>query len=145
MRRGYLKGLKGYRTAIFSLETVATVVPQLISDLFKSFFIEGPRGHPMPIGYDWGRLMEFQVNLGTVIVNQNFDYLDNIIIQFFKSYGCVVPPHKHHIQFPDEAITKFTLICNSFKGKEWDDIIDEFIDALYDFFSQGTMLNIPVQ
>jgi len=141
MRRELLKGIKGYRTANFSIETIAEVVPSLIADFFKTFMATNMQGNASPIGYDWGRLLEFQINLGTMIKTKQFDYLDNVVIQFLKSYSHVHSAYRFFIKFSDAAIEKFTKICNSFKGLDWDDIVDEFVDALYEFFSQGKMAN----
>ena len=66
-KRQFLQGMKGYRTNIHTIGTIAGVIPQFIADLFRTFFIEDTSGRPNYMGYDWGRLMEFQINLGNMI------------------------------------------------------------------------------
>lgn len=144
-KRQLLQGIKGYRTHIYSIDTISNVVPHLIADLFRTFFVSDNLGRPRWIGYDWGRLMEFQVNLGSVIASGNFDYLDNIILQFLHGYSCLVFPHKFNIKFSNDAKEKYSKICNRFKGLGWDDIIDEFIDSTFELFESGTIHNKQVE
>jgi len=144
-RRGLLIGLKAYKTAVYGMETIAAVFPNLIADLLKMFMAKNAMGNTTPIGYNWNQLMEFQINLGNAIAAAQFDYLDNIVIQFLQSYSYVLPPYQFFIEFPDEEIQEYTEICNGFKGKEWDDIVDDFVDATYEFFGSGKMFNTPLE
>lgn len=141
MKSFILKGIKAYRTPIFPIETIAKVVPHLLADYFKTFMAQNMQGTTSPIGYDWGRLLEFQNNLGMMIMSKKFDYLDNVVLQFLKSYSHVFSVYRFPIKFPDSSVEKFKKICDSFKEREWNDIVDEFIDAVELLFSSGKILN----
>lgn len=145
MKRGLLKGLKAYKTFVFPIETIAEVFPSIFADILKMFRLRTAIGQSMPIGYDWSKLMEFQINLGNCIANNQFNYLDNILLQFLKSYSYVIPPYQFFIKFSNEEEEKFVNTCNAFKGKKWDDIIDVFIDAVYDLFETGKMFNQSIE
>jgi hypothetical protein len=144
-KRQILQGMKGYKTNVHSIETIAGVIPQFIADLFRTFFVEDDAGRPNHIGYDWNRLMEFQINLGNMIKAGKFDYLDNVILQFLNGYGCFIYPFKHNVKFSNEEIGKFTDICNKFKDLTWDDIADPFLDATFDLFASSTILNQKIK
>lgn len=144
-KRQILQGMKGYRTATYSIDTIAEVMPQLIADLFRTFFITDDAGRPNFLGYDWGRLLEFQINLGNIITTAKFDYLDNVVLQFLNGFGCFIYPYKHTIKFPESEIIKYTDICNKFKGLTWDDVSDIFLDATYDLFASGSVVNQNVR
>lgn len=144
-KRQILQGIKGYRTISYPLETIASVVPQFIADLFRTFFIEDSAGRPNYIGYDWGRLMEFQINMGNMIKQGKFTYLDNVVLQFLNGYGCLVFPYKHNVKFAEQEVEKFTKLCNSFVNLTWDDIVDPFIDAIYDLFSTAKINNQAIK
>jgi len=136
-----LKGIKGYRTSGYSLEVISQVVPHLIGDLFRTFHITNKKGSPSHIGYDWGRLMEFQINLGSMIISKKFDYLDNVTLQFLNGFSTLEYPHRVFVKYPQKEIDKFIKICNKFKGLEWDDIVDEFVDSIYNLFASGKIIN----
>ena len=141
MKRQLLKGLRGYQTPTFSIELIAELVPNLIAEVLKMYTARNAMDQITPIGYDWNKMLEFQINLGTMIATKQFDYLDNVMIQFLKSYSYVLPPYRFFIKFPDEELIKYEEICNEFKGKEWNEIVDEFVDATIDLFESGKMFN----
>jgi hypothetical protein len=144
MKKELFSGLKLYKTTNYSKEIIANAFPIVCANLFKMFMAKTPTGQAIPIGYDWGKLMEFKTNLGTIIAKENYDFLDNIIIQFLNSYSCICMPYRIFIKFPEEKLDEYTKICDNFKGKKWDDIIDTFIDATYDLFALGTMMEKPL-
>ena len=144
-KRQILQGIKGYRTISYPIEIIAQIIPQFIADLFRTFFIEDLAGKPNQIGYDWSRLLEFQINLGNMITTGKFDYLDNVVLQFLNGYFCFEYPFKHNIQFSEKEIEKYTEICNKFKGLMWDDIVDVFLDSTYDLFASGIMNNQKIR
>ncbi len=97
-------------------------------------------GNMQPVIHDWGKLVEFKINLSNSIYLNNYDLLDNIIIEFFTTYNykTFTPKGQYvmfHVDFPKESIDVFTNICNSFKGQEWDNILYLFLDSLYIFLS----------
>jgi len=145
MREGLLIGLKAYKTTVYSKKIIAGIFPKIFAEILKSFMTRNAMGDPAPIGYDWNKIMEFQINMGTIIDQEKFDYLDNVVLQFLKSYSFVIPPYRFFIELPEEEIIKYTTICDGFKGKSWDDIIDVFIDATYNLFKTGTMRDQPLE
>ena len=139
-----LQGLKGYKTAVYPMQTIVDVFPHLIADYCKSFLVTRFDGHTDTIGYDWGRLLEFQINLGSMISSHKFEYLDNVVLQLFKSYSYIYTVYQFYIDFDSISVKRFVKTCDTFKNKEWDDVIDDFVDALHDLFSSGTFLNKKV-
>ena len=144
IQQAFIKSLKAFKFSVFGKEHIAKVFPELLANSCRSMAIIDIMGQPKEVIYDWGKLVEYKINLSNAIYNDNYDLLDNIIIEFFKSYNyqIVVPDGRliiFHIDFPDEAIEKFTNICNAFKGKQWDDIIDSFLDSFYEFVCTATV------
>lgn len=136
--------LKAFKFSVMGRKSVAGAFPTLIANCCKSMKIINIYGQYQAIHYDWNKLLIFEMNLGTAIYNNNFDTLDNIIIEFFHCYHyqTVTPDGQFvmfEVDFPDEAIKKFETICNKFKGKEWDDILDKFIDAFFEFVNLATV------
>lgn len=135
-----LIGLKAYKTTTFPKEDIATLFPSLLADILRMFMAKSLNGRPLPIGYNWDKFMEFQTNLGIMIAQEKFDYLDNVVIQFLKSYQTCFNPYVITICILDDELRKYENICNEFKGKTWDEIIDDFIDATYNLFKTGKFL-----
>jgi len=144
VKKEILNSLKPFKTSSMGKAHVAEAFPSLLANVCRSMGVLDMYGITRPVIHDWGKLMEFKVNLSTAIYSNNFDTLDNIIIEFFKTYNYkIVTPLGQlvmfKVDFTDESEKKFELICNDFKGKEWDEILESFIDALYDFLSSATI------
>jgi hypothetical protein len=141
MTTNVLNNIKYYHTNRMALKDIANMVPTLISNSLRLFKATTLNGISYPIGYDGKNIIEFQINLGTSIATQNFNNIYEIMIRFLSSYSYMFAMYQYFIKFTKEDLNRYESICNSFKGKEWDDIVLEFSDATYDFFSKGTMSN----
>ena len=124
-------------TKICTLTTIVETVPIKIAYGIKALRFIDTSGTPFNININSIQLSVLQTKLGNAIINNDFDTLDDIIINFFKSYYCITQIGKLFIEFEKEKIDKFIEICNSFKGKQWDDIVITFFNELYIFIMSG--------
>jgi len=139
-----INSLKAFKFSTMGKEHVAKIFPELLANSCRSMAIVDIMGARKEVIYDWGKLVEYKINLSNAIYGNNYDMLDNIIIEFFKSYNykMITPDSRlilFHVDFPDGAISKFEETCNAFKGLLWDDIIDDFLDSFYEFVSTATV------
>jgi hypothetical protein len=144
IKQELINALKAFRFSTMGKEHVAKVFPELLANSCRSMAITDILGAKKEVIYDWGKLVEYKINFSNAIYSDAYDMLDNIVIEFYKSYNykIIVPPGRlvlFHVDFPDEAIEKFTNICNAFKGQLWDDILDNFLDSFYEFVSTATV------
>jgi len=140
----FIQSLKAFKFSTMGKEHVAKIFPELLANSCRSLSITDILGNKKEVIYNWGKLMEYKINLSNAIYNNNYDLLDNIIIDFYQSYNYKMVTPKGQlvmfkVDFSDEVIKKFTDICNAFKGKEWDDILNDFLDAFYDFITKATI------
>jgi len=145
MRKDLFKSLMVFRTPTYNIESIANGFPFSIANLLKSFMTKTFSDMQYPIRYDYNRLMEFKINLGIMIHKQDFSSLYSVFIQFLNSFNYFYAMYVFHIKFPETALVDFKKKCDSFKDKEWNDIISELVDAVYELFSQGTFANKPVE
>ena len=90
------------------------------------------------IFYSGASFLTLRNRLGYAMSNNHFDSLDEIIFNFFKqSLYCSIFGQTAYLSFTPEATSKFILVCDSFKGKVWDDIIDTFVDEFYNLMEAG--------
>jgi len=140
----FIKSLKAFTFSTMGKEHVAKIFPELLANSCRSLSITDIMGNKKEVIYNWGKLMEYKINLSNAIYSDNYDLLDNIIIEFYQSYNYKIVTPKgqlvmFQVEFPDEAIEKFTNICNNFKGKEWDNILSDFLDSFYEFITTATI------
>lgn len=136
-----LFSIKVYITINTPIECIASVVPTIIANSFKTCMAISLNNTPYPIGYDASKLIEFQINLGTIINTQNFEYLYTTMLQFLSSYSYVYSAYRYFIKFTEEDLIKYKKTCDSFKDKQWDDIVSDFSDATHDLVSNATIGN----
>ena len=141
---GTLNSLKAFKISTFGKENIVETFPMLLANCCRTMRVPNIFGQPQELIYDWGKFVEFRVNLGTAIYNEQYDYLDNIIIEFFQTYSYKTLTPKGQlvvftIEFPEEAVTTFENTCNAFKGKLWDNILDDFLNAFHDFVKTATV------
>ena len=144
IKPGMINALKAFRFSTMGREHIAKVFPELLATSCRTMAIVDIFGSKKEVIFDWGKMMEYTVNFSSAIYSDNYDMLDDILIELLKSYNYTifVPPGKRilfHVDFTDAAIEKFTNTCNAFKGKEWDDIINDFLDSFYEFVSTATV------
>ena len=109
----------------------AQIFPIFLGNFFRLIHIK-----VLPIGvaclyYDPVKFLSFQTKLSYAILLHKYDDLDNIVLEFLDNYFCGTS----HIDLVEEERIKFINICNGFVGKHWNDILDSFVDALYDLLS----------
>ena len=136
--------LKNYKKEKNGRNIVIESFPRTLMTLLCSSHIINIYGEPHPIGYDGIKSFEFITRMSDAIAHDNFDLLDDIIIDFVKTYHYTIltPEYKmimFPVNFPEDAEKIFREICNSFKGKQWNDVLSEFIDALYTFTDTATI------
>ncbi len=141
---GFLNSLKAYKFSVMGRDAVITSFPELLANVCRMMKVTNVFGLPQAICYDWGKLLEFKINFSNAIAFENFDMLDNIILEFFSSYhyNIITPDGSlvmFKVDFPEDETQKFVNTCNAFKGREWDDILPEFLDALYSYTSKATI------
>lgn len=128
---------KFLNTSNCDLTTIVNTVPVKIAYGIRAFRFIDPYGRTRDLNFDLIQLSIVQSDLGNMIINNDFDQLDDVIINLFKSYYCHFETGPIKISFPDSSIEKFRSTCNSFKGKLWDDIVEEFFMSAYDFIASG--------
>ena len=140
----FVNALRTYKEPLYTKEKIAECFPRTLANSCRTMKITNILGKPQGLYYDWGQLQAFQVNLGAAIHNENYDSLDNIIIDFVNSYNYkTVTPKGQFIMFtvdfPDTAVHQFEIACYQFKGKKWNDMLNEFIDELVKFLKTVTV------
>ena len=127
------------------INTVAEIVAFHISGLINMIIINDFSDERRQLYFEHSSLITLNQQLGNSIRNHEFDYLDNIILDFFHSFHSHLNGvDKYYIKYPQENIDKLVTICNSFKGKKWDDICSDFFDALYEFLMSGDIEEIRI-
>jgi len=131
-------GLKGYKEGFYTKEQVAEYFPEVLAGFLKMINIKSAQLITAPIEFDWQKLMKFKMNFGKAIYTNNFDKLDDIILEFLNTYKCRISLTQSVVaSFPEEAQKQLVQTCNSFKGKQWNDILEELVDALERYFTSG--------
>lgn len=144
INKSLLDGLKVYKTNSEDTGGIAIVFPLVLGNILRLITITLPPCYVKNLTYDVNKFMEFQLCMGNAIRNHDFDVLDNIILEFFKSYHFMLPPHKFCLEFPQKVEETFITTCNNFKGKKWNDILGLFMESLYELLLHGTVNGIPI-
>jgi len=144
LKKEFINPLKAYKIKYMGRGAIINIFPLLLANCCRQSYIINIKGSTQPLCYDWTKLMEFKNNLSIVIANENYDLLDNIILEFFKTYNYKILTKQSSyllfkIEFPKDAEDNFIETCNNFKDKQWDDILDDFLEALYIFLNTGTV------
>ncbi len=115
------------------------VFPLIFANFLKSFLVKFSTGHVVSLRFLPEKIESFKEDLSKCIKESNFDNLDNIILSFLESYHYKIPPYIVTIDFNDKAKKRFIEVCNNFKGRDWNSILDSFVDSLYDLFSTSVI------
>lgn len=145
MKEKLFETLKSMRIGNRSLEDIASNFPFTLANTLKLFMTRTMSGMEYPIRYDYNRLMEFKINMGTMIHNQDFKNIYPVTLQFLKSFNYFYAMYVFYIKFPESAIKEFKNKCEMLNNKEWDDIVSEFIDAVLKLFKQGRFGNSGIE
>jgi hypothetical protein len=138
------------KKSINGADAVAKLFPRCLMEFLRCVYVTNMYGQLQTICYDYEKSHEFQIRLGFAIHNNNFDAIDDILIEFINTYHykILTPDFKlvmFPVNIPKEAESVFRKICNSFKGKEWDNILPELVDTLYAFTSTITIHGDKIQ
>jgi len=75
------------------------------------------RGLRLPVNQDGERIQDREINLLTVITNENYrDYLEELQTEFREEVGGVIPPIEEHRERKELKIKKDALESDLFKG-----------------------------
>jgi hypothetical protein len=132
-------GLKNYYINDDNIESIAQAFPLVLGNLLRMMNVQVPPRSTVNLLFDRDKFLEFINNFGYAILNEDFDLFDNLIIEFISTYHYVILPYKYIIDLDEEQKIIFINLCNSFKGKKWNDILDIFVDGLYDLLSLSTV------
>jgi len=135
--------LKTYKSHT-DLNEIAKSFPQIFVNFLCLLSITIPPCMIFNIRYTADALFKFQMNFGNAIATGNFDLLDNVLLELLSSYYCGFPPYEFRIEFCESSRDRFIELCNSFKGKSWDEICDPFIDSVYELLSSCTVSGYPI-
>jgi hypothetical protein len=136
-----IKNIKACKTIHGSSQIIIEKFTNNIIHLFQSFYIKDSNNNKNSIVVDWGKSTECKINLGFMIDNKDFTYIGATILRFLQSFFCLIALYKFSINFSKENIDIFLRACEKFKGLDWDDIVDDLIDAMYVLFSSGKIMN----
>lgn len=139
-----LVGMKAQKFSIYEKNIVAEVFPNMLTQWLTMIKVVNIYGLEQQLSYDWKKQVQFKLNLGHAIYNENYDKIDDIILEFMNTYHYkILTPKKELVLFPvvfkEEAKNEFINKCNSFKGKEWDNIVSDLIDSIYSLFESATV------
>lgn len=144
INKNILNGLKGYVSSDENLYHVADMFPRLLGNLLRIMSVYQPPIYTINLMYDQKDFYKFQINMSHAIANNSFDTLDDIVLGFIETYYYGLEPNKFYLQFGEGIRKNFIEICNSFKGKHWNDILNPFIDSLNDLLSSGIVNGMHV-
>ena len=139
-----LVGLKSQKFAIYEKNIVAETFPELLAQCLQMIKVINLYGEEQVLSYDWQKLVQFKVNMGNAVYTETYNSLDNILIDFLSTYHYkkVTPAGSlvmFSINFLEEEKNIFIEKCESFKGKKWDNIVNDLIDAIYNLFNSATI------
>src|SRR5271157_642924 len=133
-----LDELKMYGTTDSNLDKVASLFPQLLGNLICSVSVTLHPCYIFTLKFERDLYLQFTMNLGNAIRSNEFDMLDNIILDFIGTYHYYYPPYKVIIDLNPIEVKKFTELCNGFKGQTWNDILSPLIDGIYNILITAT-------
>lgn len=145
MKEKLFHTLKSMRTGNRDLEYIANNFPFMLANTLKLYMTRTMSGMEYPIRYDYNRLMEFKINMGTMIYSQDFKNIYSVTLQFLKSFNYFYAMYVFYIKFPEAATKEFSEKCNILQNKEWDNVISTYIDELLKLFKQGKFGNSGIE
>lgn len=122
--------LKMFKTPPYTLQDLATSIPEMVITSFCMFLVVTPDNKWTSLYPNTKKLFQYYIDFGVAIRDSNYVNFANIIIPFLEEcysyqYGKICP-----LVFDIEAKEKFVDICNGFKGNSWNDISNIFFDEL---------------
>jgi hypothetical protein len=127
-----INNLKMFKVTDDNIIPISKLFPILFGNILKLAYVQVKPDMIVALNYDYMLFIQFQTKLGYAILTHSYDTLDNIILEFLDSYNYGIPPeHMFYIDFSKDERQNFIDTCNSFKGKYWNDILDDFIEGFY--------------
>jgi hypothetical protein len=137
----YIKNIKACKTIHGSSQVVLENFINNMIHLFQSFYMKDSNNNKNPVVVDWGRITECKINLGAMLDSGDYTYIGPTTLRFLQSFFCLIALNKFNLNFSEENISVFLKTCERFKGLDWDDLIDDLIDAMYILFSSGKIFS----
>lgn len=139
INKSVICGLKAYKSTEENIIVISKIFPILFGNILRLSYVYFKPTDRIMLVYNQLEFLKFQTKLGYAIMMHEYDYLDNIVLEFLDSYHYGFSPYVFHIKFNQEVRQKFIDTCNTFKGKTWNEIIDTFIDSFYELISTATL------
>ena len=132
--------LKLYREGHHTNDDIAKIFPKLFMSCLHVIHFRINHSYDTHVFFRASDQLLFENNMGNAIANHLYDNLDDILLQLFTSgvifiNGTGVKP----LVFSEKDASIFQNKCNTFKGKHWNDLIGDFIDACTELFKTGTV------
>lgn len=135
-----IDNLKLYKSTEENIVPISKIFPILFGNILRLSYVYFKPDTKVTLIYNQIEFLKFQTKLGYAILMHEYDNLDNIVLEFLDTYHYGFPPdYMFHISFNQEIRQKFIGVCNTFKGKTWNEIIDSFIDSFYELLSTATL------
>ena len=135
-----IDNLKLYKATEENVIAISKIFPILFGNLLRLSYVYFKPTVKVSLIHDQMEFIKFQTKLGYAILMHEYDNLDNIVLEFLDTYHYGFPPtYIFHIEFNQEIRQNFINICNTFKGKTWNEIIDPFIDSFYELISTAAL------
>ena len=113
--------------------------PKAFVGCLQSMLVYFPTGHIVLLLAPLEIQNQFIDKFEEALKNDQYDQLDNITLDFISNLKYRTPDFEISLNIEEDEKQKFIDICNNFKDKEWDEIIDEFIDSVYNLLSNCTI------
>jgi hypothetical protein len=144
INRTLLNRFKVYKVSSYGEENVIKIFPSTFANILTMLYIKLTADVVVNFRFEKKIYDKFVTDLQTAIINEHFDYFDNIILELLHNYHFRYKEYIISLDFNDLKMEEFIVICNEFSGKKWDDILDTFIDAFYDLLCTATANDIQV-
>lgn len=123
---------------VFTKEHIAKTFPMSLGILLRDMNIQ-INGGRVNLLYKADKLHKFMSDMEEVILTNKFDYLDNIVLELLDNYTILLGEKLEDIDIPEKDRTIFIDTCNNFKDRTWNDIFDDFLDAVYVVLKDATI------
>ena len=134
------EGLKLHKEGYQSIDTIGRVFPLIFRNSLNFLQFRINNTYSTSVFFEAHSQLMFCNNMGNAIVNHEYGNLDDILLQLFKSGMVFIAGYgMKTITFTEKDASIFQNKCNTFKGKHWNDIIGDFIDACTELFKTGTV------
>ena len=134
-----LDNLKYFKIQEDNLLHVTKAFPLLLSNTIRSMYIYFKLDTYTNISATYEQHLKLQTKLSYFILLHQYDNFDNVLLEYLDSVHYGIHPYIYKIEFNKEERQKFINVCNQFAGKHWNDILDPFLDALYNLLATASV------